>query len=720
MKLGDRGRRAALWLSVLLPILLVPPPPRASSSDDCLLCHADRSLTTERKGKTISLHVDRAALARSPHKDLECSDCHAGIDPGNVPHAARIAPINCMSCHGDAAEKHPFHSQMSKATGTDGLPGTSCKQCHGTHDVTAVASPDSKFQPSNLPRTCGGCHDAVARQYVSSAHGRSFASGVAGAPDCISCHNQPITLARSSGSAAELKLAQEKICLSCHLDNPDVRARVGPQAGFIAAFERSVHGAALLKGNGEAATCINCHGSHEMKPGMDPSSRVSKQHIPGTCAGCHDDIAREYADSVHAAAIGKGNIEAPVCTDCHGEHNILTHTDPNAPVAAANVSAQVCSPCHSSVKLSQKYGIASDRFRTFSDSYHGLALHGGSVEAANCASCHGAHAIKASKDPDSRVNKANLAKTCGQCHPGANERFAVGSVHVRMTQAESPILYWIATIYIGLIVIVVGGMLVHNLLDFIRKSVRRFKIRTGVISSEPPGAAEYLRMTGSERIQHGALMLSFTVLVVTGFMLRYPDAWWVVTIRRLSGNVFELRSLMHRIAAVVMTAASVYHVAYVAFTIRGRQLVRDLLPSFRDGTEAVGMVLYNLGLSRRKPEFGRFSYIEKAEYWALVWGTIVMVATGAIMWFENRSIGLLTKLGWDIARTIHFYEAWLATLAILLWHIYYVVFNPDVYPMSLAWLTGRLTEAEMAEEHPRELTALKTKEEEAEPEREAS
>jgi cytochrome b subunit of formate dehydrogenase len=269
-------------------------------------------------------------------------------------------------------------------------------------------------------------------------------------------------------------------------------------------------------------------------------------------------------------------------------------------------------------------------------------------------------------------------------------------------------------------VIVVGGMLAHNLLDFVRKSVLGFKVRTGAISHEPSGDAEYLRMTVNERIQHASLMLSFIILVVTGFMLRYPDAWWVAAIHRLSGNVFELRSLMHRVAAVLMTAASVYHVAYVAFTIRGRQLVRDLFPTLRDGTEAVGMVLYNLGLSRRKPEFGRFSYIEKAEYWALAWGTIVMVATGGIMWFENRSIGLLTKLGWDIARTIHFYEAWLATLAILVWHIYYVVFSPDVYPMSLAWLTGRLTEEEMASEHPRELMALKTKEEEAESERGAS
>jgi cytochrome b subunit of formate dehydrogenase len=116
---------------------------------------------------------------------------------------------------------------------------------------------------------------------------------------------------------------------------------------------------------------------------------------------------------------------------------------------------------------------------------------------------------------------------------------------------------------------------------------------------------------------------------------------------------------------------------------------------------------YNVGLSKQKPMYGRFSYVEKSEYWALVWGTLVMAVTGLVMWLDNTSIGLLTKLGYDVSRTIHFYEAWLATLAILVWHIYFVVFNPDSYPMNTAWLTGTLTEREMREEHPLELDRLR-------------
>jgi cytochrome b subunit of formate dehydrogenase len=116
---------------------------------------------------------------------------------------------------------------------------------------------------------------------------------------------------------------------------------------------------------------------------------------------------------------------------------------------------------------------------------------------------------------------------------------------------------------------------------------------------------------------------------------------------------------------------------------------------------------YNLGLVSTKPLFPRFSYIEKTEYWALMWGTLLMGVTGLVLWFDNTSMALITKLGFDISRTVHFYEAILATLAIIVWHFYFVIFNPDVYPMNLAWLTGKMSEEELLEEHPLELARLK-------------
>jgi cytochrome b subunit of formate dehydrogenase len=190
-------------------------------------------------------------------------------------------------------------------------------------------------------------------------------------------------------------------------------------------------------------------------------------------------------------------------------------------------------------------------------------------------------------------------------------------------------------------------------------------------------------------------------------MLRYPEAWWVEGLRRLWGNLFEARSVVHRVAGVVLVAASLFHVYYLAFTARGREFFRDMLPRPSDVGDVVQSLRYYAGLRRERPRLGRFSYIEKAEYWALVWGTVVMAGTGVILWFQDPFIAWITKLGWDAARSIHFYEAVLATLAILVWHIYFVVFNPDVYPMNVAWLKGTITEEEMEHEHPLELEAIR-------------
>ncbi|HAL55010.1 MAG TPA: cytochrome B [Bacteroidetes bacterium] len=682
----------------------------AQTREDCLACHSDKSLTTERKGKSTSLFVDEAVLAKSPHKMFVCVACHVGFDAQNLPHKERIDPVNCRTCHRDAGVKHTFHPQLAKASGTNGAPAVSCKQCHGTHNVDSPKLTGSKFHAANQPASCGTCHENVRDTYVHSSHAKAFSEGIKGAPHCISCHQNGVTRVQAGEDSTKLKIKQEKLCLACHLDDPNVRSRISPTAGFIASFQASVHSAALDRGNGKAANCIDCHGSHEMKKGSDPSSRVNKFNIPATCGRCHQEITEQYTYSVHGAAVSKGIDAAPVCTDCHGEHNILRHTDPKSPVARGNVSAQVCSPCHSSLKLSQKFGLASDRFKSFADSYHGLATEAGSVEVANCASCHGVHDIKPSSDPSSRIHKNNLAATCGTCHPGANENFTKGSVHVIVTEKQEEVLYFVATAYIVLIVVTIGGMFFHNLLDFIKKSKKQLMYRRGLIPRPPVAHRLYLRMSLNERIQHGALLISFITLVLTGFALKFPEAWWVWPIRSVSPLMFELRGVTHRIAAVVMVLAGLYHSYYVLFVPRGKQLIRDLLPKLQDVNDAVAVLKYNLGLSPVKPKFGRFSYIEKSEYWALIWGTVVMSVTGVILWFDNTFLGLLTKLWWDVARTVHYYEAWLATLAIIVWHFYFVIFNPDSYPLNVAFWKGTLTEEEMDEEHPLELEEIHRRE----------
>jgi formate dehydrogenase gamma subunit len=697
---------AAVAVRAAEPPAAATPAPNSDAS--CLECHSDDKLTMMQGGRKVSLFVEPKLLAQSPHSTQSCIDCHEGFDAEKSPHKRPMTKVDCTSCHEKLGPKHAFHPRLGLATIPEGK-DTACTECHGTHGVAKTKSAEFPFNRTQQAESCGRCHEAARDEFRNSAHGLALQTGTSEAPDCLACHRQPIARLAAGQKPVELKLAQVKLCESCHVGKNEVAGKTMLGTGFVASFDQSVHGAALHRGVAGAASCIDCHGSHAMNLAMVAGSRINQQHISATCAKCHEKTAGEYDSSVHAAALRRGNLDSPSCTRCHGEHDIRAHTDPNSPVYAKNVAQQVCAECHASVRLTKKYGLASDTFQTFTDSFHGLAVRGGSVTVVNCASCHSTHAIKSQNDPTSTVHKSNLVATCGRCHPGANTRFTVGSVHANPESRQSdPILYWIATLYIILIVGVVGGMAVHNFLDFFKKARRKLAIQKGLIEAEPVKEHRlYLRMTAHERCQHGTLVLSFFLLVITGFALRYPEAWWVVSIQRLSTGAFAWRGIIHRVAGVVMLTGGVWHIAYLAFTKPGRQLFRDLLPRWNDLTDPIKVLRYNLGLSDTKPQFGRFSYIEKSEYWALVWGTLIMGATGAVLWFDNTSMGLFTKLGFDISRTIHFYEAILATLAIIVWHFYFVIFNPDIYPMNLSWLTGRMSEEEMHEEHPLELERLK-------------
>lgn len=220
---------------------------------------------------------------------------------------------------------------------------------------------------------------------------------------------------------------------------------------------------------------------------------------------------------------------------------------------------------------------------------------------------------------------------------------------------------------------------------------------------------KYLRMSLNERIQHIFLFTTFFTLVITGFGLLYPESFWVKWIVAVVGkNAFEARGVVHRIAAVIMVIASVYHIFYIIFTKRGRKFIFDMWFKIQDFKDMFSYLKYITGISKDKPKFGRFSYIEKMEYWAVVWGTVVMGATGGVLWFENEFLRLIGMDGMYIATAIHLYEAILASLAILVWHFYFIFINPDVFPMNKAWLTGYLTHEQMKHEHPLELEQIES------------
>jgi cytochrome b subunit of formate dehydrogenase len=694
-------------LIFLLSFLIITPLALGGASDTCMMCHRNSGMSMARGGKKVSLYVNDVRMKASVHASVDCVNCHVGFSAGSIPHAKVIKPVRCQNCHGIKEYDGSVHGMPSNKSKRDKMPAASCKACHGTHEIASFKDARSAVNRRNVSKSCGQCHRDAYQKYQTSEHYSDFAKTNDPSPSCVNCHGAHHVLSVSDKASPVSRTRESELCLRCHKDGSDIQGQIGSPNAFIDGYRKSVHGIAFASGNTKAATCSDCHGSHDTKKGSDSASRTHKQNIAKTCSLCHAEIAKEYLESIHGAAVQKGSSESPVCTDCHGEHQIDAAKDPSNPVAPKNVSEQVCARCHSSVMLARKYGMPAGRFDSFADSFHGLASKAGSVKAANCASCHGVHNIKPSSDPTSTIHPDKLAATCGNCHPGANKNFARGAVHVVTKKESAGILYWIRTIYIVMIVVIIGGMILHNLLDFLKKARHQLAIRQGRIDREHYSTTQYLRMTLNERIQHGIMLSTFIILAVTGFMLRYPDAWWVLPIWKLNANLFEMRGILHRIAGVLMVGISLYHLGYLFLSKRGRRFAVDMLPRPKDAGDVFKNIGYLSSLSKRKPLFDRFSYIEKAEYWALIWGVIIMAATGIFMWFDNYFIGIFTKFGWDISRTIHFYEAWLATLAILVWHLYFVIYTPGVYPMSTAWYNGKISEEQMAEEHPLELERMR-------------
>ena len=670
------GRRAALILSFAVCLLLWAAPVARASNEECLACHGPDTGLTNSQGKAIT--VNTGPFARSVHKDLSCADCHAGA--AKFPHDAKSAGASCLACHGEEGE----HVSQS-AHGALGSPQTSqsCIACHSAHEVERPAALGVQL--------CQTCHGQEVKQFTASVHGQARAGGNGSAPGCQNCHgsaHQALTAHAPNSPVNKINLPQT--CGHCHSNPEFMRKFMFAVAKPVEAYESSVHGKAVKAGRTDAAACNDCHGVHEILAPSDPRSMISNRRVGSTCGQCHKQEFAQYKDSIHGKAVAAGVRGSPTCIDCHGEHRILAPSDPGSPVYVANVSRMTCSHCHENQQLLTRLDLPAGQVASYESSFHGMAARAGSVTVANCASCHGVHNILPSSDPRSTVSKANLPATCGKCHPDAGKRFAIGPIHVLPASAEgNRILYYVRLFYLFTIPSVVGFMLIHNFLDWWRKARRRL--------AQYRSFHTQVRLTLSERVQHVLLLVSFILLVITGFVLKFPESFWAEPFVRWESE-FAFRGLIHRIAAVVLIAAAVYHIIYLFLAKDGRRWVREMLPKVRDVRDAVHTIGHNLGYRPTLPTYTRFNYAEKVEYWALVWGTVVMVATGVLLWAHNLMLEYFPKWMLDVATAIHYYEAILATLAIVIWHFYAVIFDPDVYPLKWTFLTGRAPEHEVREE----------------------
>jgi formate dehydrogenase subunit gamma len=220
---------------------------------------------------------------------------------------------------------------------------------------------------------------------------------------------------------------------------------------------------------------------------------------------------------------------------------------------------------------------------------------------------------------------------------------------------------------------------------------------------------QFQRFNLSVRLQHMLMALSVVFLIFTGLPLKFPDNPLFQAMMQIVGGI-QNSTLIHRIAACGLITVGVWHLIYITFFPPGRRDFMLMLPTLKDLRDVWQMLSYFFGRKGEKPKFGRFSYVEKFDYWAVYWGCVIMIGTGILLWSPDFTFNYFPKYLYDIAKEVHSDEALLATLAIIIWHFYNVHLNPSVFPGSLLWWHGRLPEHKMIEEHPLEYEKIVARE----------
>jgi cytochrome b subunit of formate dehydrogenase len=647
------------------------PPAAGAVNQLCSSCHVGAMEDVQRGGHAIlGGQLDREGV-------LSCATCHE-VHSTHKPHMSERLAQACNECH--QKEYAEFAGSVHERLMVDN--GMSCISCHSTHkDEEAVARFDGG---------CGSCHEDVEKVYRASVHRFGRLRGNEGAATCADCHRGHHVLAANDPESPIHHQNIPQMCGRCHGDEVVIASNYVRLPITLPRYQESIHGRLTAQG-ANAATCTDCHGSHDLQHAQVADSGINRYHIAQTCGRCHERESVEYQGSIHGQALQMGIDDAPTCIDCHDEHLTRRKDDPSSLAAPARIAREMCGSCHTAPEMAEKYGITVGVVESYLDSYHGWAVGRGGPLVATCIDCHNTHAIHSPLDPVSAVHQENVTATCGRCHERSNETFARSYTHASALVVRGP-HGWAKLIYLSLIAVVLGGMAGHNLV-VARYELGRHRRRR---RREP----FVMRWQKAERVQHLVLLLSFTGLAVTGFALRSPEVWWAKLIG-LGGNEF-LRSTLHRGLAVVLMIASVYHLLWVLISRRGRMNLGEMLPKTSDFGHLFQNMAFHLGWRRERPHFERFDYTQKAEYWAVVWGTLIMVLTGLVLWYPDLVTGWLPAWVVRVSEVVHFYEAVLAVSAIIIWHLFYVVFMPSEYPMSTTWLDGRMSAHEWKKMHPAE------------------
>lgn len=511
---ADKPASPAMTSPILAPSAVQDTGQPPSDDRACRLCHADtEAVITFPSGETMPVQVDVDSLSGSAHgmhleSPLACTDCHAPADyqfPHKPVEAASLEEYHlarstsCEQCH---QEPH-----LTAHPGPESENPVVCTDCHGAHDVIPV----EEWQGADAVGACVDCHtrQGIVRQEAADlatvVENGLFNGRTSDDEYCLACHSTTDQFLEFENgdqvsltvTAAELHDSvhgednpwQALVCADCHGDKDFPHEPVTAESHREYRLEKyplcarchepkyestldDSHGRAIEEGNLEAAVCTDCHGNHDIPVPDEPRERISF-----TCRQCHSTIFEDYSQSVHGEAlIEESNPDVPTCIECHGVHNL---TDPKTALFRIQ-SPELCATCHADDELMMKYDISTEVFETYVADFHGTTVtlfeqQSPDVETnkAVCYDCHGIHDIRSPDDPDAGI-KANLLETCQQCHPNATANFSdAWTSHYQPSLEHNALVFLVNWFYRIIIPGTVGGLILLIGTDVYRRVRRR-------------------------------------------------------------------------------------------------------------------------------------------------------------------------------------------------------------------------------------------------------
>jgi hypothetical protein len=488
---GAYGLLGTLVLVAVLPGATVV----AQENEDCLACHGDRDLTTERNGRTVSLYVSEGKFAGSVHEPMTCVGCHMDLAGMEGYHETPVDKVDCGACHDEIQARHAASLHGRALARGDHL-APDCIDCHGHHDIKPVTDHDSPVSPLRVPYTCGKCHqegspvtqqheihqDHILENFSESIHGEGLLKkGLIVAPNCASCHTAHNILPHTDPKSSIARANIAATCTQCHAEIEFVHQKVirgelwEKQAHVLPACvdchpPHKIRKVYYNQGMADA-DCVRCHGKEDLKAADGRSLYVpveevrQSRHAQVSCAQCHSgvnvsrsrpcetltqkvdceachaEVGQQFETSIHGQLLSRADPNAPSCKECHGRHDVLGRLNPASPIFAINIPT-LCARCHrEGESAAVRYqGTEHDIVADYTESIHGKGLlKSGLTVTATCTNCHTAHRVLPHTDPASSVNRANVPQTCGNCHHGIQEEFEKSIHHTMVGETDEPL-----------------------------------------------------------------------------------------------------------------------------------------------------------------------------------------------------------------------------------------------------------------------------------------